>query len=147
MFCFSLLNAVCLLSLWFSFCGPFLWSILAFLICGNCLQTLQNVLQEMGNRITILGSIKHPTPYRMAKNVFMSYFNPYALGAPASDVLSVFEKKEDKKNYAILSFYLSYINSSKKVWKSDFDQEFLSYLSNNGHMLDIIRKIVKFSVR
>ena len=27
----------------------------------NCLQTLQNVLQQMGNRITILGSIKHPT--------------------------------------------------------------------------------------
>ena len=46
------------------------------------------------NRITIPGSIKHPTP-RMAKNLFMSYFNPYALGAPASDDLSVFEKKED----------------------------------------------------
>ena len=62
----------------------------------------------MGNLITILhvhvGSIKHPTP-RMAKNLFMLYFNPYALGAPASDDLSVFEKKED--NYAILSFYLS----------------------------------------
>ena len=48
----------------------------------------------MGNRITILGSIKHPTP-RIAKNLFMLYFNPYALGAPASDDLSVFEKKED----------------------------------------------------
>ena len=48
----------------------------------------------MGNRITILGSIKHPTP-RMVKNLFMSYLNPYALGAPASDDLSVFEKKED----------------------------------------------------
>ena len=58
------------------------------------LQTLQNVLQQMGNRITILGSIKHPTP-RMAKNLFMLYFNPYTLGAPASDDLSVFEKKED----------------------------------------------------
>ena len=76
------------------FLRPFLWSILAFLICGNCLQTLQNVLQQMGNRITILGSIKHPTP-RMAKKLFMLYFNPYALGAPASDDLSVFEKKED----------------------------------------------------
>ena len=77
------------------FLRPFLWSILAFLICGNCLQTLQNVLQQMGNRITILGSIKHPTP-RMAKNLFMLYFNPNALlGAPASDDLSVFEKKED----------------------------------------------------
>ena len=31
----------------------------------------------------------------MAKNLFMLYFNPYALGAPASDNLSVFEKKED----------------------------------------------------
>ena len=31
----------------------------------------------------------------MAKNLFMLYFNPYALGAPASDDLSVFEKKED----------------------------------------------------
>ena len=45
-----------------------------------------------------IGSIKHPTP-RMAKNLFMLYFNPSALGAPASDDLSVFEKKE---NYAIL---------------------------------------------
>ena len=43
------------------FLRPFLWSILAFLICGNCLQTLQNVLQQMGNRITVLGSVKHPT--------------------------------------------------------------------------------------
>ena len=43
------------------FLRPFLWSILAFLICGSS-QTLQNVLQQMGNRITILGSIKHPTP-------------------------------------------------------------------------------------
>ena len=38
---------------------------------------------------------KHPHRYRMAKNLFMLYFNPYALGAPASDDLSVFEKKED----------------------------------------------------
>ena len=76
------------------FLRPFLWSLLAFLICGNCLQTLQNVLQQMGNRITILGSIKHPTP-TMAINLFMLYFNPYSVGAPASDDLSVFEKKED----------------------------------------------------
>ena len=52
---------------------------------------------------TELGSIKHPTP-RMAKNLFMLYLNPFALGALASDDLCVFEKKED---YAILSFYLS----------------------------------------
>ena len=31
----------------------------------------------------------------MAKNLFMLYFNPYALGTLASDDLSVFEKKED----------------------------------------------------
>ena len=31
----------------------------------------------------------------MAKNLFMLYFNPNALGAPASDDLSIFEKKED----------------------------------------------------
>ena len=37
--------------------------------------------------------------------------------------------------------------SSKKVWKSEFDQELLSYLNNNRRMLDIIRKIVKFSVK
>ena len=72
------------------FLRPFLWSLLAFPICGNCLQTFQNVLQQMGNRITILGSIKHPTP-------FMLYFNPYAVGAPASDDLSVFERKEDMR--------------------------------------------------
>ena len=34
------------------------------------------------------------------------------------------------------------LNSSKKVWKSKFDQELLSYLSNNRRMLGIIRKIV-----
>ena len=39
------------------------------------------------------------------------------------------------------------INSSKKVWKSEFDQLLLSYLSNNRHMLGIIRKIFKFSVK
>ena len=48
----------------------------------------------MVNWTTILGSIKHPTP-GMAKNLFMLYFNPFALGSPASDDLSVFEKKED----------------------------------------------------
>ena len=55
------------------FLRPFLWSILAFLILWKLsVQTLQNVLQQMGNRITIL----HPTLYRMAKNLFMSYFKP-----------------------------------------------------------------------
>ena len=39
------------------------------------------------------------------------------------------------------------INSSKKVWKSEFDQLLLSYLSKNQHMLGIIRKIFKFSVK
>ena len=39
-----------------------------------------------------------------------------------------------------------YINSSKTVWKSEFDQELLSYLNNNRRMFGIIRKIVKFSV-
>ena len=57
------------------FLRPFLWSILAFLICGNCLQTLPNVLQQMGNRITILGSIKHPTP-RMAKTYSCRILTP-----------------------------------------------------------------------
>ena len=53
----------------------FLWSILAFLICGNCLLSLQNVLQQMGNRITILGSIKHPTP-RIAKTYSCCILTP-----------------------------------------------------------------------
>ena len=39
------------------------------------------------------------------------------------------------------------LNSSKKVWKSEFDQELLSYLSNNRRMLGIIRTIVKFSLK
>ena len=39
------------------------------------------------------------------------------------------------------------INSSKKVWKSEFDQELPSSLNNNRRMLGIIRKIVKFSVK
>ena len=59
MFCFSVLDAVCLLSLWFSFCGRFFvayWHVLS--VESVC----KNVLQQMGNRITILGSIKHPTP-------------------------------------------------------------------------------------
>ena len=38
------------------------------------------------------------------------------------------------------------LNSSKKVWKSEFDQELLSYLNDNRRMLGIIRKIVNFSV-
>ena len=63
----------------------------------------------MGNRITILGSIKHPTP-RMAKNLFMLYFNPYALGAPASDDLSVFEKKEDMLFFHSISASLPFYN-------------------------------------
>ena len=40
-----------------------------------------------------------------------------------------------------------HINSSKKVWKSEFDQELLSYLNNNRRMLGIIREIVKLSVK
>ena len=36
----------------------------------------------------------------------------------------------------------SYYKRLKKVWKSEFDQELLSYLNNNNRrMLDIIRKI------
>ena len=67
----------------------YLWKLSA-----NSLLFLFFFLFFMGNRITILGPIKHPIP-RMAKNLLMLYFNPYALGAPASDDLSVFEKKED----------------------------------------------------
>ena len=47
-------------------------------------QNLQTVSQHMGNGSTILDSIKQPTP-RMAKNLFMLYFHPSALGAPAPD--------------------------------------------------------------
>ena len=93
MFCFSLLDAVCLLTLWFSFCGRFFGAYIGISYLWK-LQTLENALQQKGKRTTILGSIKHPSP-RMAKNLFMLYFNPYALGALASDDLSVFEKKED----------------------------------------------------
>ena len=63
----------------------------------------------MGDRIAMLGSIKHPIPYRMAKNLFVSYFDPCALGAPASDDLSVFERREDvlffHSIWASLPFY------------------------------------------
>ena len=34
------------------------------------------------------------------------------------------------------------VNSSKKVWKSEFDQELLSYLNNNRRMIDIIIDII-----
>ena len=84
--------------------------------CGNCLQTLQTVSQQMGNQITILGSIKHPTP---AKNWFMLYFSPSALGAPASDDLSAFKKNENmlfchsvKKNKDSLPFYNGYFTKT-----------------------------------
>ena len=46
-----------------------------------------------------------------------------------------------------LNDFSVHINSSKKVWKSEFDYELLSYLNNNRRMLGIIRKIVKFSVK
>ena len=58
----------------------------------------------MGNQITISGSIKDD------EKMIMLHFTPCALGAPASEDLSVFEKKEDN---AILSFLfdgLSFIN-------------------------------------
>ena len=39
-------------------------------------------------------------------------------------------------------FKLHNINSSKKVWKSEFDRLFLPSLSNNRCMLDTNRKII-----
>ena len=44
------------------------------------------------------GQLKLPTP-RMTKHWFMLYFSPSALGAPACDDLSAFEKnfKEDMR--------------------------------------------------
>ena len=96
MFCFSLQDAVYLLSLWFSFCGLVFGAYWHFL----SVETVSKLFKlfyskwETNFCVMILGSIKHPTP-RMAKNLFMLYFNPYASGAPASDDLSVSEKKED----------------------------------------------------
>ena len=99
-YCFSLLDTVCLLSLWFSFCGRFFGAYWHFLSVETACKLFKMFLQQMGNRITILGSIKHPTP-RMAKNLFMLYFNPYALGARLHPTIS-----PSLKRNAILSFYL-----------------------------------------
>ena len=40
-----------------------------------------------------------------------------------------------------------HINSSKTVWKSEFDRLFLPSLSNNRCMFDTIRKTIKFSLK
>ena len=42
------------------FLRPFLYSIFGISYCGNCLQTFQIILQEMGNRMSIPRSIKTP---------------------------------------------------------------------------------------
>ena len=77
-------------SVWFSFCGRFfgaywhfvLWKLSAKLL--HCFTANETKLRYQG----------HPTP-RMTKTIIMLYFTPCALGAPASDDISVFEKKED----------------------------------------------------
>ena len=50
----------------------------------------------MGNQITISGSIKSPHP-KDDEQMIMLYFTACALGAPASNDISVFEKKEDMR--------------------------------------------------
>ena len=42
---------------------------------------------------------------------------------------------------------LKYVNSSKKVWKSEFDRFFLRSLSNNLCMFDTMRETIKFSLK
>ena len=49
----------------------------------------------------------------MAKNLFMLYFNPYALGAPAFDDLSVFEKKEDSFILSKLVYHFTMVTLQK----------------------------------
>ena len=93
-FLFIILDAVCLLSAVVFFLRPFLWSILAFHICGNCLQTLQNALQQMGNRITILGSMKHPIP-RMAKTYSCCTLTPMPWAHLHPMISQSLKKKED----------------------------------------------------
>ena len=48
----------------------------------------------------------------------------------------------DQNVSCLLHMQMTYINSSKKVWKSEFDRLFLPFLSNNRCMLDTIRKII-----
>ena len=85
------------------FLRPFLWSILAFLICGNCLQILQNVLQQMGNRITILGSIKHPTPIGWRKTYSCCILTPM----PWARLHPTISPSLKKKRIICYSFILS----------------------------------------
>ena len=77
------------------FLRPFLWGILAFrIIVETVCKPFTLFHSKWETKLRYQGQLNHPTP-RMTKKMIMLYFTPCALGGPASDDLSVFEKKED----------------------------------------------------
>ena len=77
------------------FLRPFLWGILAIrIIVETVCKPFTLFHSKWETKLRYQGQLNHPTP-RMTKKMIMLYFTPCALGAPASDDLSVFEKKED----------------------------------------------------
>ena len=87
------LNVVSSLAVIF-FLRPFLWNILAFRIVETVCKPFTLFLSKWETKLRYQGQLNHPTP-GITKKMIMLYFIPCALGAHASDDLSVFEKKED----------------------------------------------------
>ena len=83
------------------FLRPFLRGILTFrIIVETVCKHFTLFHSKWETKLRYQGQLNHPTP-RMTNKIIMLYFTQCALGAPASDDLSVLEKKED-----MLFFYL-----------------------------------------
>ena len=97
------------------FLRPFLWGILAFRIVETLCKPFTLCHSKWETKLRYQGQLNHPTP-RMTKKMIMLYFMPCALGAPASDDLSVFEKKA-RICYSFILFkivcYFSMVTSQK----------------------------------
>ena len=73
------------------FLGPYWHFVLFWKLSAY---TFYTVSQQKEIKLRYQGQLNHPTPRMTNKNIIL-YFTPCALGAPASDDLSVFEKKDD----------------------------------------------------
>ena len=91
------------------FLRPFLWGILTFRIVETVCQPFTLFHSKWETKLRYRGQLNHPTA-RMTKKNIMLYFSPCALGAPASDDLSVFEKKEDMLFFHFIYDSLSFCN-------------------------------------
>ena len=88
------------------FLRPFLWGILAF---GIIVEPLTLFHSKWETILRYQDQLNHPTP-RMTNKIIMLYFTQCALGAPASDDLSVFEKKEDMLFFHFIYDSLPFFN-------------------------------------